>query len=54
MHGLAEGLYRTDDWPQLEVAIRAAEDGGGALLRRFSDEYYRRAGGRYASNETEA
>ncbi len=54
VHGLAEGLYRTDDWPQLEVAIRAAEDGSGALLRRFSDEYYRRREGRYASNETEA
>ena len=54
VHGLAEGLYRQGDWPRLALAIRVAEDGGGAPLRRFSDDYYRRREGRYASNETEA
>ena len=54
VHGLAEGLYRPGDWPRLDLAITVAEDGGGAPLRRFSDDYYRRREGRYASNETEA
>ena len=54
VHGLAEGLYRPGDWPRLDLAIMVAEDGGGAPLRRFSDEYYRRRVGRYVSNETEA
>lgn len=53
-HAIADGLYWPNDWPRLDIAIMVAEEGGGAALRRFSDEYYERGEDRYTSNGAEA
>ncbi|GAA1798905.1 alpha/beta hydrolase [Nocardioides hankookensis] len=53
-YGLVLPLYSRDYWPALTQGLKAAFDGDGTLLLRFSDVYSSRGADGYTDNSTEA
>ncbi|MFN2594631.1 MAG: alpha/beta hydrolase [Actinomycetota bacterium] len=53
-YGVAEGLYNSDNWPQLSSALSAAAGGNGAPLLTLFDYYAQRDANGHYTNQFDA